>query len=986
MKTHWFKTVPVTAGLLLGFGLTAGPAFSEVQFTDSGQILGSNYTWEAVLGDLDGDGDLDAYCANAGTQPDKVWLNDGTGIFSDSGQALTGNLHSGAVALGDLDGDGDLDAFVGKSNYLTVLMNGGTGSFSDTGQRLNSYGTHAVALGDVDGDGDLDAFAGRWGQPTHVWMNDGSGIFTDSGQELGDSGSLDCDIELRDLDGDGDLDAFAANHGTSGNPVWLNDGAGNFSLHAKLGNLSSHSIALGDLDGDGNLDAFVGNVYDPDQIWLGDGAGNFIDSGQNLGDTMSLEVSLADLDSDGDLDAYVATGNIWTRRSETDKIWLNDGSGVFSDSGLPLAYAANSSIPLGDLDGDGDLDAFSAAYGNNVAYGNNTVWMNESDGVIVYYPLDGNAEEANNNAYDGTIHGATPTTDRFGQTDGAMHFDGDDYIVTPFNMSQEFSPYAPVTVSFWFKVDPSDAAQQNTLIFGGAPGGGPDFMAGLNNGIVRSRLYGGAPLGESDTTYADGEWHYVVFGNYGSGIYDTYFYIDGQRQSNTPSLYYNGNDVGGYNREEQLTLGCRVWNFTTPSNFFIGDIDDFKIFYNPSQQDADEDGVADDEDNCPNVANADQSDEDNDGIGDACDTCGQDPENDADGDGVCGDVDVCPGHNDAVNADGDSAPDGCDACPNDPQNDADGDGICGDVDTCPNDADNDADNDGICGDMDTCPNDAANDADNDGVCGDVDACPNDADNDADGDGTCGDVDTCANDPDNDADGDGVCGDVDICPNDAANDADSDGICGDVDACPNDADNDADNDGICGDVDVCLLGDDNLDTDGDTVADDCDVCPLDIENDADGDGICESDDNCPTLANTNQSNVDGDEYGDACEPDNDDDGVIDDNDNCPLDVNADQADYDGDGVGDVCDADTDGDNVIDADDVCLETAVGAPVLANGCSVDQECVCEAKWKNHGAYVRCNAHACEDLVDAGLLTEAEKDAIMSEVGESDCGHKKK
>ncbi|MCI5168724.1 MAG: hypothetical protein D3903_22165, partial [Candidatus Electrothrix sp. GM3_4] len=177
-----------------------------------------------------------------------------------------------------------------------------------------------------------------------------------------------------------------------------------------------------------------------------------------------------------------------------------------------------------------------------------------------------------------------------------------------------------------------------------------------------------------------------------------------------------------------------------------------------------------------------------------------------------------------------------------------------------------------------------------------------------------------------------------------------------------------------------------DIDNDGLGNVCDACPVDLENDDDGDGICESDDNCPTVANTNQSNVDGDQYGDACEPDNDNDGVIDDNDNCPLDSNADQVNYDGDEYGDACDMDIDGDSVTDGDDVCLETVVGAPVLENGCSVDQECMCDAAWKNHGAYVRCNAHACEDLVDAGQLTEAEKDAIMSEVGASDCGHKKK
>ncbi|MCP4149004.1 MAG: hypothetical protein GY757_14750 [bacterium] len=38
------------------------------------------------MGDLDGDGDLDAYDARYGFN--RVWLNDGAGKFSDSGQAM----------------------------------------------------------------------------------------------------------------------------------------------------------------------------------------------------------------------------------------------------------------------------------------------------------------------------------------------------------------------------------------------------------------------------------------------------------------------------------------------------------------------------------------------------------------------------------------------------------------------------------------------------------------------------------------------------------------------------------------------------------------------------------------------------------------------------------------------------------------------------------------------------------------------------------
>jgi hypothetical protein len=51
---------------------------------------------------------------------------------------------------------------------------------------------------------------------------------------------------------------------------------------------------------------------------------------------------------------------------------------------------------------------------------------------------------------------------------------------------------------------------------------------------------------------------------------------------------------------------------------------------------------------------------------------------------------------------------------------------------------------------------------------------------------------------------------------------------------------------------------------------------------------------------------------------------------------------------------------------------------------DCECDDDWKNHGAYVKCVAQAAGDLVDAGDISEDEKDEIVSEAGQSDCGKK--
>ena len=77
--------------------------------------------------------------------------------------------------------------------------------------------------------------------------------------------------------------------------------------------------------------------------------------------------------------------------------------------------------------------------------------------------------------------------------------------------------------------------------------------------------------------------------------------------------------------------------------------------------DDDDDGVRDDEDNCPLSVNPDQSDADGNGAGKACDPGGYE---DSDGDGVVvvDNVDNCPldSNTDQANIDGDWLGDACD--------------------------------------------------------------------------------------------------------------------------------------------------------------------------------------------------------------------------------------------------------------------------------------------------------------------------------------
>jgi hypothetical protein len=250
--------------------------------------------WSVALGDLNNDGALDVYAANccggvsSSISETKlipsfslIWPNDGSGSFTDSGQRL-GIQGSLGVALGDLDGDGDLDAYAANDSVVIdaqgnvernqpdrVWLNDGRGHFSDSGQRLGQFPSSAVALGDLDGDGDLDAFVATNG-PALVWLNDGDGQFTDSGQRLGDQRPS--AVWLGDLDNDRDLDALLSSSGDAW--IWLNDGDGRFSSSRQELNIPNrYASALGDLDGDGDLDLFAGFLDRSYEVWWNDGFG-----------------------------------------------------------------------------------------------------------------------------------------------------------------------------------------------------------------------------------------------------------------------------------------------------------------------------------------------------------------------------------------------------------------------------------------------------------------------------------------------------------------------------------------------------------------------------------------------------------------------------------------------------------------------------------------------------------------------------------------
>jgi hypothetical protein len=124
---------------------------------------------------------------------------------------------------------------------------------------------------------------------------------------------------------------------------------------------SGSGVTAGDVDGDGWCDLFFSGLNSSNRLYRNRGNWQFEDitelaglAGPNLDSTGA---TFADLDGDGDLDLVLNTIGTGTH------LWLNDGSGRFSASPVPLNLErAGMTSTLADIDGDGDLDLYIANY------------------------------------------------------------------------------------------------------------------------------------------------------------------------------------------------------------------------------------------------------------------------------------------------------------------------------------------------------------------------------------------------------------------------------------------------------------------------------------------------------------------------------------------------------------------------------------------------------------------------------------------------
>jgi hypothetical protein len=202
-----------------------------------------------------------------------------------------------------------------------------------------------------------------------------------------------------------------------------------------------------------------------------------------------------------------------------------------------------------------------------------------TNGLVGWWPFNGNANDESGNGNNGTVNGATLTTDRFGNANKAFSFDGiDDYIQLN---SLSLIGNQNRSISFFSKLNNANLSSDISAIsYGGnSPNcsqAGGDIECGFfnlnNNASVR--VDGTCTAAYSNNTIQDSQWHFVVFTfDNTQGIDFNFFkiYIDGLSVSIGA---YNGSTILNTVSLSNLVFG----KSNKTSRFFDGNLDDIGIW------------------------------------------------------------------------------------------------------------------------------------------------------------------------------------------------------------------------------------------------------------------------------------------------------------------------------------------------------------------------------------------------------------------------
>jgi MYXO-CTERM domain-containing protein len=422
----------------------AGKAFTRI--TD--EVFGDEkFSARSIhSGDLDGDGIIDLFVGTTWETSSRVFLGTGGGAFAELVGAAPAVGSFGDAELGDLDGDGDLDVFLadwGAGDPFEVAarprvwINDGSGMFTEDLDRVTDVAvgfSWDLELWDVDGDWDLDALVScKVCDGSFLFRNDGQGVFSHDPLALPQY-TNNYDIELMDLDGDGDDEIVTINDGPGlRERVWDNDGAGVFTDRTAEWWPNSENIGeddnvsvFADVDADGDADFLIGSLGPHDRVMLNDGTGALtlwdeVLDGPTTGGT--LGIAWTDFDGDGRLDVVMAQGEV----AFPDRLWLGTdelavdtvapvlvaeaGPLVAADPGRFRATLHDRHTPVGPVDFDavvvklttGDLPLRHD--GGALWSADDPLWAESPDGVWQICATDRAGNEACGDLHDLDVPG-----------------------------------------------------------------------------------------------------------------------------------------------------------------------------------------------------------------------------------------------------------------------------------------------------------------------------------------------------------------------------------------------------------------------------------------------------------------------------------------------------------------------------------------------------------------------------------------------------
>jgi len=237
-----------------------------------------------TFSDVNGDGYEDVLITGENSSEErtaKLYINDGTGNFTERTDTPFEGVAAASIAFSDVNGNGHEDVLITGRNsseerIAKLYINDGTGHFTErTDTSFDGVDVGSIAFSDVNGDGYEDLLiTGRNGSSERIaklYINDGTGDFTER-TDTPFKSVWSSSIAFSDINGDGHEDVIISGETNSEEPItklYTNDGTGHFTeiTGTPFDGVRFGSIAFSDVNGDGHEDALItGNNASDERI------------------------------------------------------------------------------------------------------------------------------------------------------------------------------------------------------------------------------------------------------------------------------------------------------------------------------------------------------------------------------------------------------------------------------------------------------------------------------------------------------------------------------------------------------------------------------------------------------------------------------------------------------------------------------------------------------------------------------------------------